>query len=81
MYLEIAMQWNDAYDERLYTFANNINTQEGGTHLVGCKSPLARPSTVTLSVNAPGRTREDALTGMTREAGGRRSGDKAPTPS
>ena len=42
VYLEIAMQWNDAYDERLYTFANNINTQEGGTHLVGFKSALTR---------------------------------------
>ena len=33
--LEIAMQWNDGYDERIYTFANNINTHEGGSHLVG----------------------------------------------
>ncbi len=40
--LEIAMQWNDGYDERLYTFANNINTQEGGSHLVGFKSALTR---------------------------------------
>src|SRR5438874_9129661 len=31
--LEIAMQWNDGYDERIYTFANNINTHEGGSHL------------------------------------------------
>jgi len=40
--LEIAMQWNDAYDERLYSFANNINTHEGGSHLVGFKSALTR---------------------------------------
>jgi len=40
--LEIAMQWNDGYDERIYTFANNINTQEGGSHLVGFKSALTR---------------------------------------
>src|SRR5439155_917577 len=40
--LEIAMQWNDGYDERIFTFANNINTQEGGTHLIGFKSGLTR---------------------------------------
>ena len=40
--LEIAMQWNDGYDERIYTFANNINTHEGGSHLVGFKSALTR---------------------------------------
>ena len=40
--LEIAMQWNDGYDERIFTFANNINTHEGGTHLSGFKSALTR---------------------------------------
>ncbi len=40
--LEIAMQYNDAYDERIYTFANNINTHEGGTHLSGFKAALTR---------------------------------------
>jgi DNA gyrase subunit B len=40
--LEIAMQWNDGYDERIYTFANNINTHEGGSHLSGFKSALTR---------------------------------------
>ncbi len=40
--LDVAMQWNDSYDERVFTFANNINTTEGGTHLVGFKSALTR---------------------------------------
>src|SRR5581483_10860027 len=40
--LQIAMQYNDAYQEQIFTFANNINTHEGGTHLVGFKSALTR---------------------------------------
>ena len=40
--LEIALQWNDGYDERIFTFANNINTHEGGSHLSGFKSALTR---------------------------------------
>ncbi len=40
--LELAMQWNDGYDERIFTFANNINTHEGGSHLSGFKSALTR---------------------------------------
>src|SRR5512139_396 len=40
--LEIAFQYNDGYAENLFAFANNINTQEGGTHLIGFKSDLTR---------------------------------------
>ena len=40
--LEIAMQYNDGYQEQIFTFANNINTHEGGTHLIGFKSALTR---------------------------------------
>ena len=40
--LEIAMQWNDGYDERISSFANNINTHEGGSHLSGFKAALTR---------------------------------------
>lgn len=40
--LEVAIQYNDSYVESIYSFANNIGTQEGGTHLVGFKSALTR---------------------------------------
>ncbi|MBJ6798704.1 DNA topoisomerase (ATP-hydrolyzing) subunit B [Geomonas propionica] len=40
--IEIAMQYNDSYDEKVFSFANNINTHEGGTHLIGFKASLTR---------------------------------------
>ncbi len=40
--MEIAMEYNDGYIETIFTFANNINTREGGTHLVGFKSAITR---------------------------------------
>ena len=40
--IEIAMQYTDAYVENIYSFANNINTVEGGMHLIGFKSALTR---------------------------------------
>jgi DNA gyrase subunit B len=40
--VEVAMQWNGSYQDSVYTFANNINTHEGGSHLSGFRSALTR---------------------------------------
>ncbi|QEK10888.1 DNA topoisomerase (ATP-hydrolyzing) subunit B [Crassaminicella thermophila] len=40
--VEVAMQYTDKYTENIFAFANNINTHEGGTHLIGFKSALTR---------------------------------------
>ncbi|MDP9497056.1 MAG: DNA topoisomerase (ATP-hydrolyzing) subunit B [Actinomycetota bacterium] len=42
MTVEVAMQWNDSYTESVYTFANTINTHEGGTHEEGFRSALTK---------------------------------------
>ena len=48
--MEIALQYNDAYSETVFTFANNINTIDGGTHLSGFKTALTR------TINASGKS-------------------------
>ena len=42
MGIELALQYNDGYNENVFSFVNNINTHEGGTHLTGFKSALTR---------------------------------------
>ena len=42
VYVEVAMQHNDSYTENIYTFVNNVNTPEGGTHLAGLKNALTK---------------------------------------
>lgn len=41
-FVELAMQYTDGYTENIYSFANNINTHEGGSHLSGFKAALTK---------------------------------------
>lgn len=71
VYVEVAMQHNDSYTESSYSFVNNINTPEGGTHLVGFRNALtktfndyARGSKL-LKDSEPNLTGEDIREGLT----------------
>lgn len=59
--VEVAMQYNEGYAENIYSFANNISTTEGGTHLTGFKSALTR--TIKNYAKSRGITKEDDLSG------------------
>jgi DNA gyrase subunit B len=52
---EIAIQYNDSYNESVYSFANNINTIEGGTHLIGFRTALTRSLNRYIAASAKGR--------------------------
>ncbi len=63
IYLEVAMQWNDGYKETISTFANNINTFEGGTHLAGLKAALTKCVNKYIEANNLNRDFKESLTG------------------
>ncbi len=61
--VEIAMQWNSSYNESVFTFANNINTTEGGSHLTGFRSALTRTLNDYARQKNLLKEKEDNLTG------------------
>jgi DNA gyrase subunit B len=63
MLLEVALQYNDSYAENLFSFANNINTKEGGTHLIGFKAALTRTINNYANANELLKKDTESLTG------------------
>lgn len=61
--VEVAIQYNQGYAETIFTFANNINTQEGGTHLSGFRSALTRTLNEYARKNNQIKGNEESLTG------------------
>jgi len=61
--IEVALQYNDGYTETIFSFANNINTQEGGTHLIGFKAALTRTVNNYLTTSGLSRNGKETLTG------------------
>jgi DNA gyrase subunit B len=61
--VEVAMQYNDSYNEQLFTFVNNINTVEGGTHLTGFRSALTRVVNDYIKKNELSKNKDLALSG------------------
>jgi DNA gyrase subunit B len=51
--VEMSLRWTDSYNERLFSFANNINTREGGTHLTGFRAALTRTLNHYIGQNFP----------------------------
>src|SRR5579872_1393773 len=62
-YVEVAMQWNTSYQDSVFSFANNINTVEGGTHMQGFRSALTRTLNKYARDKALLKEKEDNLEG------------------
>src|SRR5579872_1542346 len=62
-YVEVAMQWNTSYQDSVFSFANNINTIEGGTHMQGFRSALTRTLNKYARDKALLKEKEDNLEG------------------
>ena len=60
---EIALQWNDGYADTVYSFANNINTQDGGTHLSGFRTALTRTINTYARKNNLSRDLKESISG------------------
>ena len=63
VYVEVSMQHNDSYTENIYTFVNNINTPEGGTHLTGFKNALTKTFNDYARKNKLLKDNEESLSG------------------
>ncbi|GHT54981.1 DNA gyrase subunit B [Endomicrobiia bacterium] len=61
--IEVAMQYNDSYNEQIFTFVNNINTIEGGTHLSGFRSALTRSVNEYIKKNEISKVKDLKLSG------------------
>jgi DNA gyrase subunit B len=61
--VEVAMQWNSGFQDSVFTFANNINTHEGGAHLSGFRSALSRTVNAYARQKALLKEKEESLTG------------------
>jgi DNA gyrase subunit B len=61
--VEVAMQWNSGFQDSVFTFANNINTHEGGAHLSGFKSALSRTINAYARQKGLLKEKEESLTG------------------
>jgi len=61
--VEVALEYNEGYNENIFSFVNNINTREGGTHLIGFKSALTRTLNDFLRKSKLAKKADEGLTG------------------